>query len=467
MIDLEKSIETQREEVFSKHPEVRLHSACKLNDGVIKHNKIERNYFKTVFDDTDLKSAVFIPASGSGSRMFQFLYDFLSSPTQEDRGKVERFFSNLKKFAFFELLPFSLKKRIAKYDYEVEEIIKYILEADGLNLGSLPKGLIPFHRNGRFILNAFQEQVLQAIRLKEDELHFHFTINKDFQEQIRTSLMSVQHLTGLNLKVTFSEQSPKTNAVAFSLNGSVVKTEEGEILTRPSGHGALLQNLNALKEDLIFVKNIDNVQHESLSETSVDSLRYMAGLLLEFKKDMLEALQSNTPKIALAKLNQEYQFAPLEEDFETFEDEDLLAFMNRPIRVCGMVRNEGQPGGGPFWVENEDGITKQIVEKAQISPKGDQYNKMVQSQYFNPVLMVLNPQNLKGEKLDLDAFVDKDKYFVVDKAYKGIEIKFRENPGLWNGGMAKWNTLFVEVPSESFSPVKTALDLLDTAHLDA
>ncbi|SFT76942.1 protein of unknown function [Lishizhenia tianjinensis] len=466
MIDLEKSIEKQREEVFSKHPEVKLHSVCKLNDGVIKHNKIERNYFKTVYADTDLKTAVFIPASGSGSRMFQFLYDFLSSPSEEDRGKVERFFSNLKKFAFFELLPFELKKRIAKYDYEVEEIIHFILEKEGLNLGSLPKGLIPFHRNGRFILNAFQEQVLQAIRLKEDELHFHFTINKNFEEQITTSLLSVQHLTGLNLNVTFSEQSPATNAVAFNSNGTVVKTEEGEILTRPSGHGALLQNLNSLQEDLIFIKNIDNVQHENLSETSVDSLKYMAGLLLEFKKDMQEALKSNTPKIALAKLNQEYQFAPLEEDFETFEEEELLAFMNRPMRVCGMVRNEGQPGGGPFWVEDESGVSKQIVEKAQISPKGDQYNKMVQSQYFNPVMMVLNPQDLAGNKLDLDEYVDKDKYFVVDKAYKGVNIKFRENPGLWNGGMANWNTLFVEVPSESFSPVKTVLDLLDASHLD-
>lgn len=466
MINLERSIEKQREEVFSKHPELSLHSACKLNDGVIKHNKIERNYFKSVFDNSDLKCGVFIPASGSGSRMFQFLYDFLVNPSQEERGKVERFFSNIKKFAFYELLPFELKKRITKYDYKVEEIIRFILENEGLNLGALPKGLIPFHRNGRFILNAFQEQVLQAIRLKEDELHFHFTINKSFEKQITTSLLSVQHLTGLNLNLTFSEQSRKTNSVAFDENKEIVKNEDGEILTRPSGHGALLENLNALNDDLIFVKNIDNVQHESLSETSVDSLRYMAGLLLEFKKDMKEAFDSNTPKIALAKLNQEYQFAPLEEDFERFELDEIRAWMNRPMRVCGMVRNEGQPGGGPFWVEDENGVSKQIVEKAQISPKGDQYNKMVQSQYFNPVLMVLNPQDLNGEKLNLHDFVDTDKYFVVDKAYKGINIKFRENPGLWNGGMARWNTLFVEVPSESFSPVKTVLDLLDKSHID-
>lgn len=459
-----EEIERQRALVFGEQPGVNIVAPCKLNDGVIRHSNFERKKYELSFMRSSSSVHYFIPASGSGSRMFQFLYDFLSDPTEATRSKTERFLNAIEEFAFFELLPYDLKERVRNYDIDLDSFVSYLLKEDGLGLGLMPKGLLPFHRSRSFILNAFQEQLLQGLRIRERDVSFHFTINPAFSQKIERTLTSIEELTGRKVHVSLSSQDPSTNAIAFDEDKLTVKGPNDDWLTRPSGHGALLQNLNDQEADIIFVKNIDNVQHESQAEDSIEIMRYLGGLLETFKNQIKEALDGDNPIEMLTKLNEEYQFFASDFDFEKLSITDLKTLFNKPIRVGGMVRNEGQPGGGPFWVEENGQRSKQIVEKSQIDLKGDQYRLMVQSQFFNPVLMALSTRDLEGKKLDLDEFADDSKYFVVDKKFEGKPIKFMERPGLWNGSMANWLTIFVEVPSSTFTPVKTALDLLSTAH---
>src|SRR5690554_2848230 len=330
----------------------------------------------------------------------------------------------------------------------------------------IPKGLVPFHRSRSFILNPFQEQLLQGMALKEDVINFHFTINKNHEKEIQTALDSIRQLTGRECIIEWSEQDPATNSIAFSKEQEAIIDENQNVLTRPSGHGALLENLNQIEADTIFIKNIDNIQHESQADLSIDNLKYLGGILEVFKGELKELLENGNSREALFQLNQLYQFSSLDTDFNTMTDEEIQHLIYRPIRVCGMVRNEGQPGGGPFWEEKNGKLSKQIVEKSQINRNSDQYRLMVKGQYFNPVLMAVSTKDIDGNKLDLDQFTDKEKYFIVEKSYQGKEIYFMERPGLWNGGMADWLSIFVEVPSEIFTPVKTVLDLLDKSHLE-
>lgn len=461
-----QEIERQRQLVFNKQPAINIVAPCKLNDGVIRHSTFEKNRYMLSFLQSTDEVRFFIPASGSGSRMFQFLYDFLSAPSEETRGKTERFLNAIEDFAFFELLPFELKEKVRNYTIDLDEFVSYLLKEEGLGLGAMPKGLLPFHRSRSFILNAFQEQLLQGIRLREQNVDFHFTINPAFDANIQQTLRSVKELTGRKCETTTSHQDPTTDAIAFSAQQEPVKRSSGELLTRPSGHGALLDNLNQQRADIIFIKNIDNVQHESRADTSIDHLRYLGGLLQLVRDELQTIYKSDEPQQKLGELNDKYQIFDPSLDFSTMSRDALLALINKPLRVCGMVRNEGQPGGGPFWVDENGVKSKQIVEKSQIDMNGNQYRLMVQSQFFNPVLMAVSTKNFNGEHFDLHDFCDEGKYFIVDKKFEGKPIQFMERPGLWNGSMADWLTVFVEVPSATFTPVKTALDLLTPEHRD-
>lgn len=461
-----EEIERQRGLVFGAQPRINIVAPCRLNDGVIRHSSFERKKFELTFLRSSSAVRYFIPASGSGSRMFQFLYDFLADPNEDSRSRTERFLNAIEEFAFFELLPFDLKEKVRSYNIDLEEFVSYLLKKDGLGLGLKPKGLLPFHRSRSFILNAFQEQFLQGMRIREREVSFHFTINPAFEEGIEHTLASISELMGKKVQVSLSSQDPSTNAIAFGDDKLTVRGNDNSWLTRPSGHGALLKNLNEQDADIIFIKNIDNVQHESKSEDSIEIMRYLGGLLETFRDQLNEALAEENPSHHLTVLNEAYQFFATDYDFDALSAAELKSLFAKPMRICGMVRNEGQPGGGPFWVEENGVRSKQIVEKSQIDLKGDQYRLMVQSQFFNPVLMAISTKDLDGNKLDLHQFSDESKYFVVEKKFEGKPIKFVERPGLWNGSMADWITIFVEVPSTTFTPVKTVLDLLSPAHKD-
>ena len=460
----EQQINSQREKVSQPNPKLHIVAPCKIGNGIMRLSEKDWDFYFDEFQNLNCKIGVFIPASGSGSRMFEFLFDFLSDPTDENRSSVERFLNRIQKFAFFRHLPKDLQTKLLNFEVSLEDFVTYLLQKEGMGFGELPKGLIPFHVQEPFVLNPIQEHIVQTNLLGKSHLHFHFTIQRKFEGLFKKTITQIEGLTGANFNVSYSEQNQDTDSYVFDLEGNVVLNEENQPLRRPAGHGALLHNLQEIDSELIFVKNIDNVQHYSKSKQSIKVWSAIGTLLLKLKEQLVE-LKRNPEIDKLKEINTQFQlFTPSEIESITTK-EAILQLINRPIRICGMVRNEGQPGGGPFQVEENGIVTKQIVEKAQISNNPEQYKQMVQSTHFNPVMMVLCIFDLDGNKIDLSQFSDDGKYFVVSKNQKGKQVRFVELPGLWNGGMANWNTLFIEVPNETFSPVKTVLDLLNEPHL--
>lgn len=459
----EAEIQAQKNKVFNENPSLELVAPCRIGEGILRLSDEDKKHYIDIYTKENASICFFIPASGSGSRMFQFLYEFLEEPTDENRSQVERFLNLISEFAFFKQIPKEIQRAINDQTMDFEEIVSYLLNQDGLGYGHLPKGLIPFHSNDLFILNPFQEQILQGSQLENDNFSFHFTIQSDFEKEIHRGIKNIEGITGSSFNVSFSEQSIASNSIAFKEDGEICCREEGELLTRPAGHGALLPQLNSINEEIIFIKNIDNVQHFKNSSGTTEIWKELGGMLLEFKKQAKKIFESPN-KEELLKLNETFEIYSDEEMENCNSANEIRKILNRPTRVCGMVKNEGQPGGGPFWIKDGNVVTKQIVEKAQISKKGDQYKLMLQSSHFNPVMIAASPISLEGLKFDLENFKAENNYFIVRKKHHGQTIRYIELPGLWNGGMAHWNTIFIEIPLSAFSPVKTVLDLLDDAH---
>ena len=462
MMEQEK-IDQQRQQILNDQSKVELFAPCRIGEGIlaIPANRFES--YRIKFQSYPGTHLYFIPASGSGSRMFDFLYQFLSNPNETNFGQVERFMNHLKEFSFYHLLPEEAIQKINNNTIETEELVQFLMDAEGLNFGNSPKALIPFHYNDPFILNPLQEQVLQGVKLRNGRSRFHVTIQPEHLQGIRKSVENLQGLTGKQYDISFSNQDSNTESYTFDKEMNPVLNADGSYLRRPSGHGALIDNLNAIDEEVIFIKNIDNVQHYSHSQLTQYTWEGLGGLLLQFKEDLQELAKYPNPS-ELRRLNAEYEFLSPDEINDLKSSDDILRLVNRPIRVCGMVRNEGQPGGGPFWINENGKVTKQIVEKAQIRLQGDQFRLMVRSTHFNPVMIALSTRDLEGNKIDLRKHTDSNKYFVVQKEQKGQSVQFVEMPGLWNGGMADWNTLFVEVSQKVFTPVKNILDLLESDH---
>ena len=461
MLMLKTTIELQLERLRAPQPALNLVSACRIQEGIIVLNDEKIADLAHSFFLSDKKISFFIPASGSGSRMFHFLFEFLDNPNESNSGYVERFLTHIEDFAFFYQFPTSIQKALRNRSMDLDTFVSFILNNKGYGLAHLPKGLIPFHKNGPFLLCPIQEHVVQGQLLNQNACSFHFTIQPKFEEYIQRQLEFLEGMTSKKFDVNFSVQNMETNAIAFDDNFQPIMNPEGDILTRPAGHGALLENFAEVDADLIFIKNIDNIQHYNHSEIAIETQRMLGGLFLEVQAEV-EKLITDFSEAAWNDFNENYQL--FHESANALSNNEKLDLLKRPIRICGMVQNEGQPGGGPFWVENNGEITKQIVEKAQINPKSDQVRVMIQSSHFNPVIMVCQGKNSDGSKIDLNAFKDENAYFKVSKSHNGQSIHFVELPGLWNGSMAKWNTVFVEIPSQTFSPVKSILDLLDKAH---
>jgi len=455
------TLEEQQIRINKAQPEVQLHAPCKLGEGIISLSNEESRRLCELFLQSSESKSYFIPASGTGSRMFEFLFDFLENPTEINRGQVERFLNHIEDFAFFYQFPIAVQRQLSAGTMDIDAFVAYILNDNGMGLAHLPKGLIPFHLHGPFLLNPFHEHILQGLAVTNQECTFHFTIRLNFQELINQQLKHLEGLTGKKPIIAFSEQNPETDAYAFTQNGTVALCENGNALRRPAGHGALLENLNTIGSDVIFIKNIDNVQHWNHSAESIETQQLLGGLLISVQQEINQLIASPSVE-SILEFNQRYQLYHVDEMEQSLEI--LVDLLKRPLRVCGMVRNEGLPGGGPFWVRESNGVSKQIIEKAQINTRAEQYRLMIQSTHFNPVMMVCSGKLYTGEKVDFTLYNDPDKYFIVQKKYRGKEILFTELPGLWNGSMAHWNSLFVEIPSTTFSPVKTILDLLETAH---
>lgn len=407
----------------------------------------------------------FVPASGAATRMFKNLYAFLDD--REDTKFVDYFFEHLEAFAFYNELSTHLNfETLDKSKMEDRvQIINALLNQD-MNYGSFPKALIQFHRYENLIATPIDEHIFEGESyLDTDQVDLHFTISKKDEDRFKAYVEKATQGKD-HIHITYSFQKDRTDTMAVDLDNQPVTLENGEVLYRPGGHGALLANLNDLNQDVIFIKNIDNVSHRSQIQETIESKKMLTSVGIEVKQQIDTYIED--------LLADEFVLVEIEQFIEEvlnitlkteLTKERAIEFLNRPLRVCGIVKNEGESGGGPFIVDNGDYLDLQICETSEIDMENEEQVEILNnSEYFNPVDLVCFVRDYKDEKFNLLDFSNKDRYFISEKTHEGRSLKALEHPGLWNGAMHNWNTLFVEVPLSTFNPVKTVNDLLKQGH---
>ncbi|MCF8361457.1 MAG: DUF4301 family protein [Prolixibacteraceae bacterium] len=478
----EKDIENQLRSFEQGFPPLELVEAATPANGIKILSDDEEARHVSIFENalsSGLKATKFVPASGAASRMFKDLYSYLETGEETDFIKI--FIDNIEKFAFYEQL------KAITLNGTPRDFVNNFLSEDGLNYGRLPKGLLAFHKYQGKIRTPFEEHLVEAAAYcagSKGVANIHFTISpehkKGFEELIDDVVPEYQKRFGIKFNITFSVQHKSTDTIAVDLNNKPFKDEDGNLVFRPGGHGALIRNLNDIISDIIFIKNIDNVVPDKQKHYNNRYKKALAGLLVSVRNKTFEYLE----KLNKAEAEDNPQLLKNVEDFikkqlhvhynKTFNTpaEQInfyKSLLNRPIRICGMVKNQGEPGGGPFLTKNPNGtVSLQIVEKAQIDTDNPQQVELLNnSTHFNPVDIICSTKNFKGQKFDLLKHTDPDTGFISVKSKNGKEMKALELPGLWNGAMSDWNTVFVEVPIETFNPVKTVNDLLRPEHQQA
>ncbi|MEH6534907.1 MAG: DUF4301 family protein [Psychroserpens sp.] len=497
-----KKVEQQIQLFENGLPFSNLVSAATIDNGVLRLSNDKSEHYISNFEKNKNKISIlkFIPASGAATRMFKFLFAFLegydikkesinSYINNQDNKDLSIFFIGLEKFPFYHIVLEKLEEdnpsfSMLSINEQHLKFVEMMLDSDHLNYGNYPKGLFPFHEyKNQVISTAFEEHLFEAaLYASEGETtKLHFTIsekhNHNFDEEFTRIEEKVEDKTGSKFDISFSYQKESTDTIAVTSKNKPFRDDDGSLYFRPSGHGALIENLNDLEADVILIKNIDNVVTYKYKEEVAKYKKILAGILLEVQEqafkylDLLEAGHlSEEQLIEIAEFLVNRVNVKISSEFEKYslkyQVEYLTEKLNRPIRVCGMVKNEGEPGGGPFWVKDESGnISLQIVESAQINRKSKHQKEILKNAtHFNPVDLVCGIKNYKGQKFDLKKFVDAKTAFITMKTKTGKDLKALELPGLWNGSMANWNTIFVEVPLITFSPVKTVNDLLKGPH---
>jgi len=462
---------------------------CSLEDGIDQLSDNQKSSCETAWDEAvrQGRASKFIPASGAATRMFQALYQNVDDPTQHQQ-TMQELGTSLHRFPFFKPLSRTLSQQgldmeALRHKQDFKPILEALLSSEGLNYTKQPKALLPFHRYPTEIRTALEEHVHEGIRLLQDSqgiIRCHVTVSPEHLESVQQHLCNLKAKLGSSghvLAFSLSVQTPQTETIALDTQGNIVRTETGKLLFRPGGHGALIRNLSEYQGDIILISNIDNVVPDHL-KPSVLKWRAMLGgylTILQTRIFSLWTALANAPhpepvlRECEAFLERELK-EPLPAFYAKWTTTGQAAFFqgyfNRPLRVCGMVKNTGDPGGGPFWVEDQTGtISKQIVEQAQIaSDSPTQQELFTTSTHFNPVDMACGVRDFLGRPFDLTQFIDPDTVFVAKKSYKGKPITVLEWPGLWNGGMANWITVFVDIPRSAFNPVKTYLDWLHLHH---
>lgn len=487
-------------EYFKKgFPYTHISKPCLINDGIhtINENNINDLILRSEKASSESRLMKFVPASGAASRMFKTLnyfynnYDkilesevkLLSESGDNEAKELYKFILGIKKFAFFEDLKnvmskngFDINDLIYKGDYK--EIIDFLLNEKGLNYANLPKALLKFHKYENEIRTSIEEHLVEGAvytKDKNNNVNIHFTISPEHFENIESYINDIKskYEDRFNVKfnISFSVQKKSSDTLAVDLENNPFY-DEGQILFRPGGHGALIENLNDLNADIVFIKNIDNVVPDNLKEETYKYKKALAGHLIDLQDKSFKFLND----IDADTYNCDEIFNFLEKDLFIYipeniktnkntQKEFLINKLNRPLRVCGMVRNQGEPGGGPFWVKTNDTYSVQIVETSQVDlTSTDQKNILNMSSHFNPVDLVCGLKDYKGNNFNLEKFIDYNTGFISKKSKDGRDLKALELPGLWNGAMAYWNTIFVEVPLITFNPVKTVNDLLRPEH---
>lgn len=430
-----------------------------------------------------------VPASGAASRMFKDLFSFINSKEEKPSNDfMKKFFNEIENFAFFNKLNETCIRLYGKSiatlveEKRYKDVVKALIEKEGLNYGQLPKALLNFHKVYGGARTAIEEHLSEGAQYasgKDGKVKVHFTVSEDHiplvNEKFEESKGRLEHEYGVKYDLSTSIQKPSTDTVAANLDGSPYKEKES-LFFRPGGHGALIQNLNDLDADVIFIKNIDNVVSDAKRQDTVKYKKIIGGVLVGVKQKAdryCKLLSKGTPDDAMLQEMEDFLHKVLcithdnlSEKTSQEKAEFLYSKFNRPFRVCGMVKNEGEPGGGPFLAYNPDGtVSPQILESTQIDPNNKDTQKMMkEATHFNPVDLVVSTKSWNGKKFNLPEYVDKATGFISIKSREGVDIKALELPGLWNGAMSDWNTLLVEVPLSTFNPVKTVNDLLRDAH---
>ncbi|GAA5029127.1 hypothetical protein GCM10011506_17180 [Marivirga lumbricoides] len=481
------TIEEQLRRFESGFPYLPIQRAATVEDGIIKLSDDSMEHFISFYEKRalDYEICKFVPASGAASRMFKNLFAFLD----EDASKAEtdefliKFFTNINKFAFAPSLDKALKahgsglqESLQNKDYH--RIVKVLLTEEGLNYGQQPKGLLEFHKYGDKAKTPVAEHFTEGenyAKGKDNKVRLHFTVSPEHQKAFQEHVDKINKGFA-NFEITFSQQKPETDTIAVDMNNQPFYESDGTILFRPAGHGALIENLNDLDANIVFIKNIDNVVPDHLKSETIRYKKALGGLLMNVQLKIFSYQNQLERTINELELIEIENFAKKELNIIFKNDYDDLPFaekvgyveylLHRPIRVCGMVPNTGEPGGGPFWVSESDGsLSLQIAETSQIDPNDPTAQQALQSAtHFNPVDVVCGLKDLHGRKFDLLKYIDPETGFITEKSKDGKALKAQELPGLWNGAMSNWITLFVEVPLVTFNPVKTVNDLLRKEH---
>lgn len=469
----EEELAWQYETLLNPPAALVLQRPATVGDGIVQLAGDDEERLSAVGAEAARRGDVtrFVPASGAATRMFADLAAALDDPTQLESPAVSTFFERLDEFAFAEELR--RETPIGPAHVEDPELrlraIATLLRRTGLGYGALPKGLVPFHRYGTETRTAVGEHLREAALHAADDrasIRMHFTVADGTQERFEEEIRSQAAVAGLTIEPRLSIQDPSTDTLAIDPHGAFFRDDDGRLVWRPGGHGALLRNLALVRTPYASIKNIDNVRREEDHPENARWKRILIGLLDETRA-ALRALSLRTDedvRRAADWISATFgRRAAAGQDLRGF----VQATLERPVRVCGVVRNEGEPGGAPFWIGDgsEEGESLQIVEASQVSADDTEQKAIfASSTHFNPVDIAACLVDLDGAAIDLQRFVDRSAVFVSRKWYGQLEVRVLERPGLWNGGMAGWNTVCVEVPSFTFTPVKTVFDLLRDGH---
>lgn len=488
----EEKLNSQLEEFKTGFPFLKLEAAASVEKGIIAPTEADVKQYEEAWEQYKAQGhsiVKFVPASGAASRMFKDMFAFADADYDVPTTDFEKkYFDNIEKFAFYDALDDACRKNLGAGVKELiangryKDVARNMLNADGLNYGQLPKGMLLFHKYSEGPRTPMEEHLVEGAlyAASDGKAAVHFTVSHDhlpmFKQRVAEKLDFYASKYGISYDITFSEQKPSTDTVAANPDNTPFRNSDGSLLFRPGGHGALIENLNEISADVIFIKNIDNVVPDRLKADTVSYKQVIAGILVTLQKkafDYLETLEAgayNHEKLEEIIRFVQHNLCCRKADIKELEDADLVIYLkkklNRPMRVCGVVKNVGEPGGGPFLTYNQDGtVSLQILESSQIDKNNAEYMEMfTKGTHFNPVDLVCAVKDYKGNAFNLPDFVDRTTGFISSKSKNGKELKALELPGLWNGAMSDWNTVFVEVPLSTFNPVKTVNDLLRDQH---
>ncbi|MFT7033058.1 MAG: hypothetical protein ACJA2S_001559 [Cyclobacteriaceae bacterium] len=484
-----KEVEKQVENFVNGFPYLAANRAASVGDGILKFGKEEVDHYQNLYKEKSIVKKIikFVPASGAASRMFKELFAFLEDNDFDGNKAAQTFISGLQNFAFYEQLIAGLaskgvdiKEALVNKNFAV--IVNELLETEGMDYGSLPKGLLKFHKYEDKVRTPVEEHFSEGSSYAVSDgntVHLHFTVSPEHQSKFDQHVGEIksfyEKLTGVAYDISFSQQKKSTDTIAVDMENKPF-VDGGEILFRPAGHGALLANLDDLDGDVVFIKNIDNVVPDQLKGSTIQYKQVIGGLMIELQDKIFEMTEKLIRAVGNDHIEESEEFLTskinlnLPEAYGSFGSDEkvqyLLSKLDRPVRICGMVKNTGEPGGGPFWVFEEDGTEAiQIGETAQIDLSNPTQAKMLKnSTHFSPTDLVCGIKDRNGKKYELMKHRDPKTGFITSKSKSGRDLKAQELPGLWNGSMANWNSVMVEVPLSTFNPVKSVNDLLKPAH---